>query len=95
MLSFKNTFKVNTFLPITDQFILSLDKRTDAYKALSDRLSFVSKFGQDTPNIDDLCSAAQNLAASYSNYIDKSLLGSELVKFNNFLRLRVNKNRAR
>ena len=73
MLSFKNTFKVNTFLPITDQFILSLDKRTDAYKALSDRLSFVSKFGQDTPNIDDLYSAAQKIAAGYFNYVGEQL----------------------
>ena len=67
-----------------------MDKRTDAYKALSYRFSFFSKFGHDTPNIDDLRRAAQNLLLAILTILIKVCSVASWSILTNFLRLRVN-----
>jgi len=71
VLSCTDRLRVNTFFPIVDQLILTLDKRTDAYMMLSNRFSFLSELGRDTANINDMRTAGEKLAVVYSNDIEE------------------------
>jgi len=79
--------RVNTFFPNVDELIETLDKRTDAYRMLSNRFSFLSELGRDTANIDDMCIADERLAVVYSSDIEEHSLESELLQFSNFVKL--------
>jgi len=75
-------FRTDSFLPVIDQFILSLDKRLEAYKMLSQRFGCFSCL----PDLsqEELQSAAQTLINSYPTDLDNSF-ADELCHFAMFI----------
>ena len=63
------TFKINTFLPIMDSLIMELNKRSDAYKDVNNRFSFLLKL-RDLTN-EQILEFSENLANFYCQDLDQ------------------------
>ena len=77
-LSFGDSFKINTFLPIIDRLVIELASRLEAYKILSDKFGFILKLVELTPG--ELRNAARNLVQCYPDDLEDEL-ESEIVHF--------------
>ena len=63
------TFKINIFLPIMDSLIMEWNKRSDAYKEVNNRFSFLLKL-RDLTN-EQIVEFSENLASFYSQDLDQ------------------------
>lgn len=80
-LSPSEKYRTETFLPVIDQFIASLDQRLQAYKDISSQFSFFSHLKELSS--DELKAAAEQLVRSYSDDLDITFI-DELCQFVTF-----------
>lgn len=76
-------FRIQSYLPVIDQFESSLQQRLEAYKLVDTRFGFLNKL--DTFTNEEIIKAAQNLEEIYKNDIEDQL-GNELIQFKAFYR---------
>jgi hypothetical protein len=76
-----DTFRIESFLTVIDQFVINLQQRLNAYEVVSSRFSFLHKL-DELPS-QDILTAASNLVDIYKDDLDASL-GNELVQFAQF-----------
>jgi len=80
-LSPSEKYRTETFLPIIDQFIASLDQRIQAYKDISSKFSFFRHLKELSS--DELKATAEQLVRSYSDDLDSTFI-DELCQFVTF-----------
>ncbi|XP_037797211.1 uncharacterized protein LOC119592460 [Penaeus monodon] len=83
-LSPSEKYRTQSFLPVIDQFITSIDQRLQAYKDISSKFSFFNHLKELSS--DDLQAAAEQLLKSYPDDLDKTL-ADELVQFVAFVNI--------
>lgn len=76
-----DTFRIENFLTVIDQFAISLQQRLLAYELVSGRFSFLQKLDELPPH--EILTAASNLVDIYKDDLD-ACLGNELVQFAEF-----------
>ena len=80
-------FEVQSFLPVIDVFLSSLEKRTKAYEDIAQKFGFFRNITK--MNKKDLKAAAQRLVAAYSSDLDHPF-DSEIIKFLAFVQYYIN-----
>ena len=80
-LSPSEKYRTETFLPVIDQFIASLDQRLQAYKQISSQFNFFSHLKELSS--DELQAAAEQLVRSYPDDFDITFI-DELCQFVTF-----------
>ena len=76
-----DTFRIENFLTVIDQFTISLQQRLLAYELVSGRFSFLQKLDELPPH--EILTAASNLVVIYKDDLD-ACLGNGLVQFAEF-----------
>ena len=71
-------FRVTNYIPVIDQFVVSLAHRLSAYEELCSRFGFLGKLESLSPV--EIESSADNLVIVYKDDIEQCL-GNELVQF--------------
>ena len=74
-------FRTRNFLPVIDQFEISLRLRLEAYQLVDNRFGFLNKL--DTMLNKDIFTAAQNLLEIYNTVIDEQLV-NELIQIKKY-----------
>ena len=81
------TFRVTSYIPVIDQFVVSLSHRLSAFEELCSRFCFLGKLESLSPV--EIESSADNLVIVYKDDLEQCF-GNELVQFvafsNEFLR---------
>ena len=80
-------FEVQSFLPVIDVFLSSLEKRTKAYEGIAQKFGFFRNITK--MNKKDLKAAAQRLVAAYPSDLDHSF-DSEIIQFSAFVQYYIN-----
>ena len=81
VLSPSETFRTQSFIPVIDQFLSSLDKRIGAYKEIHDLFGFLSVFNE--LSTEKLREHAKALCNVYINDLEDNL-ATELIHFREF-----------
>ena len=71
-------FRVTSYIPVIDQFVVSLSHRLSAYEELCSRFGFLGKLGSLGPV--EIESSADNLVIVYKDDLEQCF-GNELVQF--------------
>ena len=77
-----DNFRIENFITVVDQFIISLHQWLHAYEGMSSRFSFLQKL--DVLSSQDILTAASNLVDIYKDDLE-ACLGSDLVQFAPFV----------
>ncbi|XP_060836346.1 uncharacterized protein LOC132919011 [Rhopalosiphum padi] len=83
-LSPKEKFRIESFISVVDQLIVSLTERIGAYETICQRFGFLNKI--EKLETSELQSAANYLVSIYSNDLESSL-GNELIQFGSFVKI--------
>ena len=77
-------FRTTSFIPVIDQFNVSLKDRINAYKNVCEYFGFLNRLDEMKPN--EIMMSANNLVNKYKPDLEESL-GNELVQFSALLKL--------
>lgn len=84
VLSTRQKFMVDNFIPVIDQLSMALNDRISAYNLMSERFGFLSQIDAMTP--DELAAAASKIISLYKNDVDSNL-SNELVQFSEVIKI--------
>ena len=74
----RNDFKINSFHPVIDQFLVSLQKIITVYEESHSRFAFLKKL--DTLTVEEITNNANNLCEIYTDDVDDNLR-DEIIQF--------------